>query len=333
MADKYILKVTAGPGYDTADHVSVPVNDASTVKISSELADVELNVRIQNYGGLPRGSDKTSSYFSTEPHKANNDQYSICLRFTPKKPEGSSERGISGEDLQFGNDFDHPIRDHLPPGFQTALNIVKWLIDPGLEGDAYADAPYLFGPALSSFNTIYCGRGSEDAEKGGLVFEEGGDEKGGSKGREEVGAPGTGKERMKWALKAENKKAWVWEFGRTYGLDFFNPYLDFERFALRLPGFRLSILRYWDGQGLRYVLRNKQTKETYLVVMFSLYLKEDVNEDGTLKVSEEEAKSRAAIARPTSPSSSDDEGEEQKPLPELALVDKKLAETRLNDVD
>jgi len=67
--------------------------------------------------------------------------------------------------------------------------------------------------------------------------------------------------------------------------------------------------------------------------MFSLYLKEDVNEDGTLKVSEEEAKSRAAIARPTSPSSSDDEGEEQKPLPELALVDKKLAETRLNDVD
>lgn len=34
---------------------------------------------------------------------------------------------------------------------------------------------------------------------------------------------------------------------------------------------------------LRYVLRNKTTKQVYLVVLFTLYLKEDVNEDGTLK--------------------------------------------------
>lgn len=34
---------------------------------------------------------------------------------------------------------------------------------------------------------------------------------------------------------------------------------------------------------LRYVLRNKSTKQVYLVVLFTLYLKEDVNEDGSLK--------------------------------------------------
>lgn len=34
---------------------------------------------------------------------------------------------------------------------------------------------------------------------------------------------------------------------------------------------------------LRYVLRNKTTKQVYLVVLFTLYLKEDVNEDGSLK--------------------------------------------------
>jgi hypothetical protein len=34
---------------------------------------------------------------------------------------------------------------------------------------------------------------------------------------------------------------------------------------------------------LRYVLRNKTTGDTYLVVLFTLYLKEDVNEDGSLK--------------------------------------------------
>lgn len=31
------------------------------------------------------------------------------------------------------------------------------------------------------------------------------------------------------------------------------------------------------------MLRNKSTNDTYLVVLFSLYLKEDVNEDGSLK--------------------------------------------------
>lgn len=37
------------------------------------------------------------------------------------------------------------------------------------------------------------------------------------------------------------------------------------------------------SHALRYVLRNRSTDETYLVIVFSLHLKEDVNEDGTLK--------------------------------------------------
>lgn len=40
---------------------------------------------------------------------------------------------------------------------------------------------------------------------------------------------------------------------------------------------------------LRYVLRNKTTKDVYLVVLFTLYLKEDVNEDGSLKPEAAEA--------------------------------------------
>jgi hypothetical protein len=34
---------------------------------------------------------------------------------------------------------------------------------------------------------------------------------------------------------------------------------------------------------LRYVLKNRKTDVVYLVVLFTLYLKEDVNEDGTIK--------------------------------------------------
>jgi hypothetical protein len=208
------------------------------------------------------------------------------------------------------------------------MNIVKWWIDPGLDGDPYADVPHLYGPALSSFNAVHVGEGEQDESKGGLWFEEGGDEAG-MEWRREIGAPDDAKQRMKWALKAGNKEKWTWEYGRTYGVDFFNPYVDFREFALRLPGFNLPIMKYWDGQGLRYVhihsttpvftqhihprttltrsrhhrkrshqlryvLRNRSTGQVYLVVVFTLHLAEDVNEDGTLKPAALEAMARAA---------------------------------------
>ncbi|KAI2630200.1 DUF1769-domain-containing protein [Hypomontagnella submonticulosa] len=339
MAEKYVIRVTAGSDYDLDRHTVVPVNSHEPVRIGNESFDAELYVRVRNYHGLPRNSPNTSPYFSQEPHATNNDQYSIAIRFTPKKPSSSSNSkasstepsrsssksklsedppstrssspsagdddddddddedstdGISGEDLQFGNDFDHPIRDRLPPGFSYAMNIVKWWIDPGLEGDAYADQPYLYGPALSSFNAIHVGPGEHDPEKGGLWFEEGGDEDG-LRERQDIGVPTTAKDRMKWALKPANRSRWVFQYGKTYSLDFFNPYLDFNEFSLRLPGFTLPIMKYWDGQSLRsrpkrshtlrYVLRNRSTNTAYVVIMFTLYLKEDVNEDGSLKPS------------------------------------------------
>lgn len=268
MADKYTLRITAGPTYDLADHVEVPVNKATPVKIGTELMDVELNVRIQNYRGLPRNSPTTSPYFSQEPHATNKDQYSIAFRFTPKKPatpaapaekkadddQGDADeeaQGISASDLQFGNDFDHPIRDRLPPGFSYAMKIVKWWIDPGLDGDPYADSPYLFGPALSSFNAVHVGPASLDEAKGGLWVEEGASDDDGRAWRDDIDAPADGKARMKWALQEQSKQDWVWEYGRTYAVDFFNAYIDFSEFALRLPGYAVPIMKYWDGQGLR----------------------------------------------------------------------------------
>ncbi|EAQ83421.1 hypothetical protein CHGG_09825 [Chaetomium globosum CBS 148.51] len=332
MADAYLIRVTAGPNYDPASHVEIPVNDPRPVRVvANALLDADLCVRVHNYRGLPRAAPKTSPYFEQEPHGYNGDQYSIALRFRLKRPGGGGEGvdkgrgddkvgegegedelgvdeegeakpdGVLGTDLQFGNDFDHPIRDRLPPGFGTAMNIVKWWIDPGLEGDPYADVPYLYGPALSSFNAVHVGEGEEDEAKGGLWFEEGGDEAG-KEWRKELGAPDDPKQRMKWALKTENKEKWTWEYERAYGVDFFNPYIDFNEFALRLPGFNLPIMKYWDGQGLRhhrkrshqlrYVLRNRSTGQVYLVVLFTLHLAEDVNEDGTLKPAALEAMKR-----------------------------------------
>ncbi|KAJ6437340.1 putative ankyrin repeat protein [Purpureocillium lavendulum] len=361
MADKYILRITAGPAYDEATHVEVPVNRPEPINVAGAAADVELCVRIRDYEGLPHGSPASSPYFDAEPHAYNQDQYSIALRFTPKRPqpaaaaaakdsngasgressssggsdesdEEESRHGISGMDLQFGNDFDRPIRDRLPPGFNTAMSIVRWWIDPGLDGDAYADKPYLYGPALSSFNALHVGRGHYDEARGGLWFDEGGDDEGGLEARRAAGAPDDGKARMKWALRDASKERWVFEYGRTYGFDFFNPYLDFRNLALRLPGFHLPIIKYWDGQGLRYVLRNRSTGEVYLVVIFTIYLKEDVGEDGTIR--------HGAAARAASGSSGSSDGEGRPADEETVLREAReklgathIEETSADDVD
>jgi hypothetical protein len=153
--------------------------------------------------------------------------------------------------LVWGNDFDHSIKDRLPPGFSYAFKLVKYLIDPGLDGDVYADQPYLYGPALSSLNTLFIhpmsnapiakdsdedsdddededvvGSGAMGEHGEGLVFEEGGYEDG-LQLRREANVPDGEDARKKFFLKQERRQEWEWEAGRGYGCDFFNPYLDF----------------------------------------------------------------------------------------------------------
>lgn len=233
MADQYILSVTAGPNY--TDQKPIPINTSENTKISSEHLTANLSIRIQNYRGLPTNSPKTSPYFSKPQHSS--DLYSLAFSFTPKTD-------FNAHDIVFGNDFDHPIRDKLPPGFQQAFNLVKWFIDPGLYGDVYADEPYLYGPLLSSINTFRVGP-RDDAEQERveemradeevpLVLE--GADGDGAVVREAAGMPAEGAARKKWALTQGNLRKFTFEKGREYSCDFFNPYLDFngERFLLEI---------------------------------------------------------------------------------------------------
>lgn len=52
MADKYSLRVTAGPNYDPSTHTLVSVNTPHPTKISSSLGSALISVRIQNYRGM-----------------------------------------------------------------------------------------------------------------------------------------------------------------------------------------------------------------------------------------------------------------------------------------
>ncbi|KAF1975613.1 DUF1769-domain-containing protein [Bimuria novae-zelandiae CBS 107.79] len=276
--EQYILKVTAGATYDTKKHEDVYVNTEKPINIASEHLDARIHIRVKDYRGLPKGSPSTSPYFSTPQHPY--DRYSISFSFTPK-------RSINGQDLVFGNDFDHPIRDRLPPLFDKAFGIVKWWIDPGLDGDVYGDEPYLYGPLLSSINVLRIGnkppnKPAEGEEKEGeaVVYEEGA-EGDGVDVRQDLAIPAGTALRQKHFLNEAKRKDFTFEEGREYKCDFFNPYLDFNEFALRI-GYGLpaiSIIGHWDGQPLRYVLKDRSSNTELLVIIFQLIPTEEAKKE------------------------------------------------------
>ncbi|KAE8353980.1 hypothetical protein BDV28DRAFT_96516 [Aspergillus coremiiformis] len=281
---EYRLQVTAGPNYNPSTHQLVPVNKDQTLRIENEHAIVSLCVRIQDYTGYPDDSPRTNPYFNHPLHRS--DQYSISFAIVFKHP-------VNANALLFGNDFDRPIRDRLPPGFNAALRLVKWTIDPTLDGDAYADKPYLYSPAVASWNQFCIGEKvrKDDAVprmSSNRVVEEGG-EGSGVEVREQSGVPGGVNERRKYFQSEEARDGFVFEEGRVYWVDFGNPYLAFNDFSLRLPGFTINVLQYInkDNHSLRYVLKNRETGEVYLVVLFTLLLQGMDEAESMRKVAKE----------------------------------------------
>lgn len=295
---KYRLRVTAGPTYDASTHHIVHVNAPTSETIENEHITLNYSVRIKRFTGFPAESPETSPYFDHPLHKS--DQYSISFSFIPKED-------IPGDDLVFGNDFDRPIRDRLPPGFNQALRIVKWWIDPGLDGDAYADKPYLYGPALSSWNMFRIGdkvvdperhnieewKVPEGAEFHKVVVEEGADGSG-EQVRDNAGIPVGAAARKKFFLTESNRQDFVFEKGRLYQSDFYNPYLDFNDFSLKLPGFSLNVIQYVDSKSheLRYTLKNRKTGDVYAAIMFTLLFGDElksIEANGEIKKTDEKS--------------------------------------------
>lgn len=255
--------------------------------------EIVANTENINTTGLPNGSPLTSEYFSHPLHT--NDQYSICFSFVPKQD-------ICSADLLFGNDFDRPIRDSIPPGFNTALNIVKWAIDPALEGDPYADKPYMYSPGVASWNYFRIGeiaspeKLKETLDMHSEVVEEGADGTG-VEVRRKFQIPDDHGLRRKHFLNENARNEFIFEKGREYLVDFGNPYLGFngevmssaqweivlkyiQDFSLRLPGFNLQVIKYISERNhkLRYTLKDKKSNKVILVVLLKLLLHDTAEE-------------------------------------------------------
>lgn len=178
--------------------------------------------------------------------------------------------------------LDHPVRDRLPPGFNTAFKIVKEFIDPGLQCDAYADEPWLYGPSLSCWFAFRLGEKVEEGQDFPAPGEENvtreGADGSGQEERERLGLPENNEKRRKYFLDAKHREGFVFQKGRCYEADFFNPYLDFGNCALKLPGFSLNVIKYVDQKShcLRYVFKNRETGDVYLNVNIALLWDEDL---------------------------------------------------------
>jgi hypothetical protein len=117
-------------------------------------------------------------------------------------------------------------------GFNAALKTVKWAIDPSIDGDAYADKPYLYSPALATWNQFRIGGKSTATSTPRLtteyVVEEGADGDG-VESRASIKIPGdTAKARRSHFQNEKHRKAFEFEAGRTYLADFGNGYLSFS---------------------------------------------------------------------------------------------------------
>lgn len=319
-ASSFALRVSCGP---TKTQLAPLMPNTSTatplLPAPKGVRDVQLKVFIEQYRG-PSGCSAQEShpYFSHPSRKG--ELYALRIDFTPDEP-------IAGDDLVLGNDFDRPIRDKLPFWFGGAWKALKW-VDPGIEGDVYADQPGIFGRVLGSVNVLEAsdvspstststntntntntvprslspprakghspsssvssssssgGREDVDASEaaGDVIFEAlaGGPEVAELEAAGEH-VPTDPAARRKFFLDEERRRRFTFLPGRRYRLDFGNGFIDFNEFGLKLPGFKVNVLKYWDGQPLRYVLKNRRTEEVYAVVAFELV---DGTADGKAK--------------------------------------------------
>lgn len=273
---KYVLRTTCGPSYDPSTHVPLPVNSPQAVTISNDFMTAHLKLRIRNFRGLPLASQEHTPYFDDPVHAR--DQYSVAFSFVPKAD-------IPSASCRWGNDFDHPVRDRLPPGFNTAFRIVKEFIDPGLSCDAYSDKPWVFGPATSCWFVMRVGDKVGEGGEFPVPQESPAMTEGGSGDgidvRRDAGMPEESEKRRKWMLKEENRQRFVFEKGRWYQGDFYNPYLDFSNFALKLPGFSLNVIKYINDKThqLRYVFKNIETGDVYFVVVLTLLFGQELKDE------------------------------------------------------
>lgn len=239
------LKISVGSSYK--DLSTAHVNDSSRpTHVDNTFFVGDIVVRVKNFKGLTPDNEPAKETDQTY-FEATSDTSSVQF-------VGTVKADVSGDNLVFGNDFDEPINDSLPPGTTLGLKALKW-IDPSLETDLYADKPWAFSPVLATMNLLNTtgdvkdlGRIEEDTSN--LV-------------KEKIT---TKQRRTHFADKSHRERYSLKDL--SIAGDFSNPFIDFNTLSIALPYVNLhfSILQYWKGQPFRYTCKTKSGDVLFCVV-------------------------------------------------------------------
>ncbi|CAG8447193.1 8310_t:CDS:2 [Diversispora eburnea] len=258
-------ELSVGSSYDLSTHSVILVNDdANPLFIDTPYFVGRICVRVRDFKGIvPPGKTRRSSspYF-----EGNKEQYSIQVqgRFKGEK--------WTADNIIFGNDFDRKI--NLPPISRLGLKIMKW-IDPCLETDIYNDKPWAYSPLLYTVNVLRVEYDELTSDHNnylppwpsydGRHIKEG-----------IINSSDNVSKRKKYFSSEENRKKFEINENQVWNFDFCNSYIDFNNIAVKIPGIKIGILQYWDGQPFRYVCKSRDSSVVFFVITFQLL---EVNEE------------------------------------------------------
>ncbi|KAI8057839.1 hypothetical protein BDF22DRAFT_615749 [Syncephalis plumigaleata] len=278
----YRLRVLVGPSL-TQQVPITPNDDECPGEVRGDQFEGQVWVRIRNCEAFSAstaasgpGPESESSSDTTTPLAPKNADYfknaskmtfSIVIR-------GRFRQLLASDNLVFGNVFDAPIR--LPPGAGLGVRMMRMLVDPGLEADLNAAKPWAWSPVLCTMNSIAVRELSpEDGtglpsldksdydvtrplpERNSLLFND--------------GMPRSASERRTYFALSANRQMVQLSPDYEYTMEFCNGLIDFNTLGLRLPGWgSISLLSFWDGQPLTYVMRTRDGATTLLVITFEL---------------------------------------------------------------
>ncbi|TKY89657.1 hypothetical protein EX895_001442 [Sporisorium graminicola] len=274
------LKISAGPSVDALQTVAVNHDDRPT-EINSDLFQGRIAVRIKNFTGSdPDGVEhrKDTPYFGAGHGKGQSWSMQIQGRF---------KSAVNADDLVFGNEFDKPIKDHLPYGTSVALQFVK-LVDPNLEHDLYAQRPHAWSPYLATMPRVNSvASDKEDFSEwpsfpthpeyvqddiSSLIPSELAE-----KERDTVanfkGIDKAHEYRQRFLGNRAHRKEIIVDKDQIVTADFFNGFLDFNDLTLHIPfsgGLKFDLKKYWDGQPVRYICKDRKNDNVFFIIQFDI---------------------------------------------------------------
>ncbi|KAF9565954.1 hypothetical protein EC968_003984 [Mortierella alpina] len=222
-----------------------------------------------------------------------------CLRFG-----GRFKREWAGDQIIFVAEFDRRIQ-RLPPCTSAGLKILHFL-DPAVKVDLYCDKPYIRSPLIVSMNLVHVSslpirnpdaqtqtadeeklippwtspNGEHVVEDTCLLFKALEDRSKASGQPQETPsttpvpaasapAPKSSRQRQHFLAKPKNLIRHRYLPDQMYDFEFTSagPYIDAANFKVKLAGFSIDLLRFWDGQPCALSVRTADSSVTFFTLM------------------------------------------------------------------